>query len=152
MTTYLARHYDAALDVSGIGSREELERRQVDRIARALSVVLLAGGTPRRLGGDATDAELALDKKRARRTGHVFGQAIKQWTKKKVDLPLDDKVRSEGAQIDWPKWIEAHTAEINQQLRCLVTWALQNDEERWAKSAVVKLENELRWVSYAARE
>lgn len=152
MSTFLARHYDPALVIDGIGSREELESRQVERLARALSIAIIAGTTPRRLGGDATDEELAIDKKRARRAGHVLGQSLKQWTKRKPDLPHDSEVKREGAQIVWPKWLEEHCAEIRHQLRCVTTWAVQNNEERWGKSAVVYLENEMRWIEYALRD
>ena len=149
---YLARHYDPELDVSAIGSREEVELRQVERISRALSVVILAGTTPRRLGGDATDDELALDKKRARRAGHALGQSLKQWTKRRQQLPLDDKVRMEGAQISWEVWSSTHVNALEKELRCAATYALRSDEERWGKSAVVRLENELKWLQIALRD
>lgn len=152
MTSFLARFYDPELDVSPIESREELDRRQIERVSRALSVVIIAGMTPRRLGGDATDEELALDKKRARRAGHALGQSLKQWTKRKQNLPNDDGVRMEGAQINWESWAEAHISELQQQLRCVTTYALRSNEERWGKSAVVRLENELKWLQIALRD
>jgi hypothetical protein len=152
MSTFLSRFYDPALDISGIGSREELERRQLDRISRALSVAILAGTTPRRLGGDATDEELALDKKRARRAGHGLGQALKQWTKRKIDLPLDGDVRSEGAMLSWSTWKDRHLSALQYELRLVATWAVQKEEETWGKSAIVKLENELKWTDYAFRD
>lgn len=152
MPSFLAQHYDPELNLDAIGSREELETRQIARINRALSVTLLAGTTPRRLGGDATDEELAVDKKRARRCGHALGQSLKQWTKRKQDLPLDDSVRREGAQIKWTEWAEAHCVDIKNQLRCVATYAIRSDQERWGKSAVVRLENELKWLEFALRD
>lgn len=152
MSSFLARFYDPALPIEGIGSREEIERQVVERIVRALSVTIIAGTTPRRLGGDAMDDELAMDKKRARRFGHVLGQSLKQWTKKRPDLPLDKAVRIEGAQIKWETWKDKQCADIAAQLRLVATWSVQKDEEKWGKSAVVKLENELKWMEYAFRD
>lgn len=149
---FLARYYDAALDPPKVKDSAELERAEIERLSRALSVVVIAGSIPRRLGGDATDEDLALDTKRARRVGHALNGAIKGWTKKSPPLPVSDEIRREGAQIDWDVWRETHLTTINNQLRCLATWAIQNQQESWGKSAVVRLENEINWVTYALRD
>lgn len=151
-TQFLARFYDSELRLPKIESREALESAEVERLARSLAVVLMTGSIPRRLGGDATSEELAIDKKRAKRVGHAINQSLKGWIRKTPVLPLDAKIRQEGAQLDWKIWHEAHVAEVANQLRLISTWAIQNDEERWAKSAVVRLENELNWISYAMRD
>lgn len=152
MSSYLARHFDPALDVGGVGSREILEGEQVERIKRALSVILVCGSIPRRLGGDATPEELALDKKRARRTAHALKQSLHSWRKRPGELPIDDQVRTEGAQMKWEPWGEAHTMTLNNQLRVVSTYAITSGEEDWGKSAVVRLENEVNWISYALRD
>lgn len=152
MASYLARHFDPALEVPPAGSRAELEAAQIDRLRRSLSVIIICGSIPRRLGGDATPEELALDKKRARRVAHALNQSLKGWTKKKTELPADDQIRQEGAQIIWETWGEAHLADLGTHLRILATWAVTHGEEAWGKSAVVKLENEINWLSYALRE
>lgn len=150
-TNFLSRYFDPALTPPKVSSREELEQREVDRLTRALAVVIMAGSIPRRLGGDASDDELAKDKKRARRAGHALSQALKGWSKK-YDLPLDDKIRMEGAQIKWDDWLTVHVTKIQDELRCLATWAVLNNEERWGRSAVVNLENEINWLTYALRD
>lgn len=152
MPSYLARHYDPALEIDHIAAREDLEREQVDRLKRSLAIVLMASSIPRRLGADASDDELALDKKRARRTSHALKQALTGWSKRPGDLPMNDGIRIEGAQTSWQGWAEAHVASIKVQLRVVSTYAVKKDEEPWGKSAVVKLENEINWVTYALRD
>lgn len=152
MPSFLARYFDGSLDVTGVGSREELERRQVERISRALAVTIIAGTIPRRLGGDATDEELARDRKRARRASHALTQAYKGWSRKKVSPEVNDAIRTEGATIVWETWLESHMTALQAELRYLSTWAIKSNEERWGNSAVVRLENEINWVSYALRD
>lgn len=151
-TSFLARHHDPALDLDGVGPREELERGEVARLERALAVVIYAGSIPRRIGGEVSDEELALDKKRARRTGHALNQALRGWKKTRVNLEMSPEVKAEGAVIDWQRWGEAHLTELRNRLACLATWAIRNGEESWGKQAVVKLENEINWVEYALRD
>lgn len=154
MASYLARHFDPALtDLGeGFGSREELEAHQVERIKRALSVVIICGSIPRRLGADASPEELSLDKKRARRAAHALKQSLHSWKKRPGELPLTDEVRMDGAQLQWKSWIEAHDTNIANQLRIVSTYAITNGEEDWGKSAVVRLENESNWINYAFRD
>src|SRR5882724_11769921 len=98
MPGYLERYYDAGLDIKGIEAREEIERHQVERLKRSLSTIVMTGSIPRRLGPDVNDQELALDKRRARRAAHALKQALSSWSKRPGELPLDDRIRIEGAQ------------------------------------------------------
>lgn len=149
---FLQRYFDPELKPRA-ASREELETAEVERISRALSVVLLAGSIPRRLGGDASSEDLALDKKRAKRSAHALNQAMRGWVKKAFSLDTpSQEIRKEAAQIDWVQWREAHIIEVHNRLLLIATWGILNNEERWAKSAVVRLENELSWIGYALRD
>ena len=149
---FLEQHFDGDLSTNGVESREELERRQIERIERALSIILVAGVIPRRLGGDASDEELALDRKRARRAAHALTNSLKGWTRKSPKPPLNDKIRMDGAQLIWADWEAKHLAAVEHELRLCATWALRNEEIRWGRSAVVALTNELRWVSFSQRD
>lgn len=151
MASYLGQHFDAGLDVTGIRSREDLEERQVDRLKLALAVVLITSSIPRRLGSDATAEELALDKKRARRTAHALQKSLASWTKK-MELPMDDEIRAQGAQMNWTPWQEAFLSNLADQVRCVATWSVTHGEESWGKSAIVRLTNEQNWVTYALRD
>lgn len=150
--SFLQRFFDPALEPPQVESCEQLEAREIERITRSMSVTFLAGAIPRRLGAEATDAELALDARRAKRMGHALGQAVKGWTKKKVPLPLNDSLRVEGAQIVWEMWSEDHLVVIRNELRYLATWSILNDQEKWGRSCVVRLENEEGWIKHAMRD
>jgi hypothetical protein len=150
---YLGRYYDSGIALPRYENREAIERAEADRIARALAVVIVAGAMPRRLGGEATDDELKVDKRNARRLGHALQQALRGWTQKQVsDLAaLDDTIRREGATIEWDSFLQNHVSVINDRLRVIATWSIRKEERRWGRSAVVRLENELRWTQYAIR-
>lgn len=150
--TFLQRFFDPALEPPAVESSESLENHQIDRLARSQSVVILAGAIPRRLGAEATDIELALDRKRAKRMAHALGQSLKGWTKKNVPLPLTDELRMEGAQVVWESWASDHLVAIQAELRTLATWAVLHEQEKWGRSCVVRLENERNWVEHAMRD
>jgi hypothetical protein len=57
-----------------------------------------------------------------------------------------------GAQIVWATWVEAYIMIVQTELRIWATWAIVNDQEIWGRRAVVKLENELNWITYALRD
>lgn len=149
--TYLARHYDPALVVEEIGPRKTLEAGEVERLQRAMTVVLCAGSIPRRIG-DASDAELALDKKRSRRVLHALNQSYRGWTNKAPKLKATPEIKSEGAVINWTAWREEHLTIVRHRLRVLTTWAVRAEEEAWGKQCVVKLENEIGWIEYSLRD
>lgn len=151
MTSYLGEHYDPGLDISRIKSREELEDRQINRISRELAVILVTLSIPRRLGADADETELAIDKKRARRVAHALSKALTGWTKRPPQVTVDDEIRRLGAQLNWTSWQPAVTGTIEEQRRCVATYAIRSGQERWGKSAIVRLNNELKWVEYALR-
>jgi len=148
---YLERHFDSGIDTSGVESREYLETEELERISQLLATVIFAGSIPRRLGGDATDEELALDKKRARRVAHALQSSIKGWTKR-YTLPDSQEIRRAGAQLDWERFRIEHATKAQERLRLLATWAIHNEQDRWGRSAVVRLENELKWVDWALRD
>jgi hypothetical protein len=149
--SYLARHYDPALAVEKVGPRETLEKGEIERLQRAMTVVLFAGSIPRRIG-DASDEELALDKKRSRRVLHALNQSFRGWTKATPYLEATKEIKAEGAVINWVAWREEHLTIVRHRLRVLTTWAVRAEEEAWGKQVVVKLENEIGWIEYALRD
>lgn len=149
-TEYLNRYFDPELTPPKT-TIADLTNRQVDRLTKALVVVIHAGSIPRRLGGEATDIDLALDRKRARRVGWSVKQSLNGWSKKAPKLPIDEELRIIGAQLIWSSWYEEYMTTLTNETRLVVTWSILNDEQRWGRSAVVKFENEQNWVSYAMR-
>lgn len=148
---FLERYFDPELEPPTT-TMKELEAAQVVRLGRALVVVIHAGSVPRRLGGEASDIDLAMDKKRARRVSHAVKQSLHGWQKTGYKLPSDDELRVEGAQLIWATWYEAYMTTMLNETRLLVTWSIRNDQRRWGRSAVVRFENERNWVSYAMRD
>jgi len=150
-TQFLTRYFDPGLDTIKT-SIKELESAQLLRLDRALVVVIHAGSIPRRLGGEATDQDLAIDRKRARRMAWAIKQSKTGWSKRNGKMPEDPELRIEGAQLIWPEWYAAYTTTLASEATAAITWAVRNDEQRWGRSAVVKFDNELNWVSYAMRD
>jgi len=147
---YLERFYDSGLRLPRNATKQSLTERQVARISRAAALVFVAGSLKRRID-DATAEDLALDKRRVRRVDHALRQSIIGWTRKIPRIVTDAEIQREGAQLEWEPFLEAHLTQINTELRLLATWAIRNDEARWGRTAVVNLENEIRWMSYAMR-
>ena len=148
---YLAAYYDP-----GIGVRAEnpveIVRVERERLYTLYFVALAASQIPKRIGGEATQEELRADKKRCHRIAHVARMSFGRWGgelagKKEPDL------KKEAAQIDWDKWWEAHQVALRNRITALANWGLAQDKEgqKWTKSAVQRLENELSWLTYAMR-
>jgi len=151
-TSFLERYFDPALVPLADFDRERLILGESVRIVRFLTPVIIAGRIPRRLGGEATSEELALDKKRGRRAAHALRQSHVSWTKDEPVIELNDLTKRTGAQLEWDPWSRDHALSVMRSLRTLSTWAIINDDRRWGRSAVVYLENELRWITYALRD
>jgi len=149
---FVERWYDAGLAIPNAITRDSLVSSEIERITTALTLVIVVGSIPRRLGGEATDSELALDKKRAKRVNWVLEQSLSGWTKKRAKIQITAEIQREGAQLEWGQFIPAHLTQLNSELALVATWAIQNEETRWGRSAVVNLENEIRWLLYAMRD
>jgi hypothetical protein len=149
---YLARHFDADTEVAPDLTSEVIRGNQIGRLSRQLAVVLYASSIPRRLGGDADDDELKMDKKRGRRTAHALSQSLKAWAGRIPALTADDEIKRAGAQLDWDRWRQEHFVDLKSDMTAIATWGLRGGDERFAKTAIVRMENELSWISYALRE
>lgn len=151
-TGYLARWFDGGLDLPEDLTEQVIRADEIGRLTRTLSIVLWTTGLPRRLG-DVTDEELALDKKRARRTAWALSQALRAWAgNRRPGIKASEEIRIAGAQLLWPQFKAEHSAQVNERLRIVSTWALMTDNADIGKRAVVKLNNELSWVDYALRD
>ena len=150
--TFLSRWYDAGLEIPPDLSEEVVTGDEIGRLTKHLAVVIYAASISRRLGGDASDEEMALDKKRGRRTAHALSQSLRGWAGRVPTLKADDEIRRLGAQMDWIKFREEHAADVLLRLRTISTWAMQTDNEKFGKTAAVKYQNELGWVGYALRD
>ena len=130
---------------------KSLVEDEIDRITYFLILVVIANEIPRRLGGDASDPELAADKRRCRRVGWALRQSLALWgVDREPDLSCDEEMRKEGIQMIWLDYRIEHSAQVNEARRYLATWALDRDPD-WGRIAIRNLTKELNWVTYALR-
>jgi len=151
--SFLTLYYDPALEVGREDTRASLIAAEAERLSRQYAVMMHATTIPRRLGPDASSEELAADKKRARRAAHVFEQCYLAWTKRKtVQKQKDEALLQEGATLIWDNWWGEHQLYLNRRVVYVVTWCEKiSSDARWTKTAVVRLQNEHRWLEYAMR-
>lgn len=145
----LDRHFDPALDVDLALGAEALTATEVTRLQGELAIARVAAAFPRRLS-EATREELALDKKRSRRVAHALDQSLRAWGGSERE-PTEEEQRA-GAQVDWPAWWEEREPLIAARLRYVTTWAKKSGNLRFGKTAVVRLSQEVEWLSYALRD
>jgi hypothetical protein len=148
---YLERHFDPLATVPEL-SAKEWELREIERITLALAKVVIAGEVHARLGEGATRSELAQDKRRARRIAHALGSSLYAWQRKTPKLPSDETIKIAGAQLTWDTFVPEHCATAQAELRMMASWAILNNERRWGRSIVTRIENEISWLEYAVRE
>jgi hypothetical protein len=148
----LERFYDSGLVLPDSLDRREITNYEVDRIARAFAIISYAGILPRRLGNEVTDFELSLDKRRARRVAHALVQASRGWRTTEPKIVNNEDVRIAAIHLNWEAFGPAHTTSVHNRMRMVATYAFKNDDLRWSKSALTRLENEINWVSYALRD
>jgi|SRR5215471_515740 len=137
------------MEVPGDETKTKITSEEVERLSKLLSVAQAAELMTRRVGPDATDAELTADKKRCRRIAHVATKLLGSWGCKR---PQKFDVAREAAIVDWPRWWQDHKIWLDNRRRYVATWSQKGGDERWAKSALVRLTNESSWIEYALRD
>jgi len=150
--SFLAEWFDPGLEV-GTEKPKDIEHEECERLARQLAIVAAAGEIPRRIGADADSEELATDKRRSKRVAHVLRQSYLAWAGKHVNgLPNGDEISKEAAQLDWEAWGKEQEVWLTNRMHYIVTLVHKNNgDEKFAKSAVVRLRNEVSWLRYALR-
>ena len=145
-------YYDDGIFLPDGISRETLESSEGERINRFLAIITVTGSVPRRLGGEATDQELSLDKKRSRRVCHVLRQTLLYWEQESEEIEPNEDMRREGIQLEWLSFASDYVLKLDTSRRRIATWAIQNDEEAWGAAAIRRLEAELHWMEHALRD
>lgn len=149
-TAFLTRYFDPNLEIPKKTTTKDLEAAQVARLSRSLVVVEHTGEVARRLE-EATAEDQAIDRKRAKRVAHAIRQSLAGW-QKNAKLPSGEALRLEGAQLVWDSWMQAYLVSLNNEAKRIATWAILNEEQKWGRSAIVKIDNEMNWISYAMRD
>jgi len=151
---YLAQWVDPALEIEAGESAKKITEEEVERLLRLNAIAAAAGHIPRRIGEDASSRDLALDKKRCRRIAHVTLQLASSWSGKDPRLlKKEHDVLQEAAVMNWLTWWQSHQIWLLNRRKYIVTWSSrQPGQEKWCKSAIVKLNNETQWLEYALRD
>ena len=145
--------YDPQLEVDITRKPAELEQEEIARIQNSAVLIMFTMSVPRRLGEDASEGDLANDKRRCKRILHVLRAAMKQWAK--VEEPKwrkptagDEKA---GVSLDWDTWYAEQDTYLQNRRIYIATYGLARGEKSWANSAVSRLTNEISWLKYAMR-
>lgn len=147
-SSFLLALYDPAIAV-GDETPNALRDEEYDRLILLLSVATAAAAIPRRLGADASSDELADDKKRCKRIAHVARQCLVAMGHSNAQ---PRSLSKEAAQVRWEVWWERQQATLLDRQKYIACWALVHEaDSAWAKSAIVRLQNELSWLAYAMR-
>ena len=128
---------------------EQLAAEEIERLQKICAILSTTLAIPRRLS-QASSTELALDKKRARRTLHACSKSLAAWGGEEREPT--DKEKISGAQLIWELFWDEGIAWLENRVRYVATWGKQASEQKFAKSSIVKLENELRWLKFAMRD
>lgn len=150
---FLQGYVDRAITVRPEDSAVALAAAEVERLQRLVAVFRTAAAHPRRLGGEAWPEELALDKKRAKRLAHAAEHVLRDWGGEPVEWEEASKV---AATLNFESWWHDHEAWLRARQCYVATWCQRygdnNGDLRWGKSAIVRFNNELKYLSYAMRE
>jgi len=148
---FLQQFIDPGLRVSKSDTPESLAQKEIERLQELHAIAIASMNIPRRLGGDATDEELANDKRCGRRVAHVAAQCLRAWgTEPK---PISKNISRAAAQVRWSRWMAEHLLYLDQRMRYIATWQYKTGkDEKWAKSSLVRLGNEQRWLEYSLRD
>lgn len=146
----LAHYYDPGL--TGAHTRDVLVGEDRAALQVLIAICESALAMRRRLGGDATSAELANDKKTARRLRHCFLKSLLAWGGQEIDAgPPRLEVRRLAAVANWKHIVDQRHQWILSRYAPYATLAIDAGQEQWGYSVLNRLNNELSWLDYAIR-
>jgi hypothetical protein len=108
---------------------------------------------PRRLGGDATSDELAIDKKLSNRMAHMGQDAAFRWGGEPGEWgalegdEFEPEERSAAAVLDWFEWVPAQAQAMLRDDTAMAVWALAATDARvkgWQRKRAVVVRDGLR--------
>jgi hypothetical protein len=155
----LVPYFDESIHINMADTAKRIEARNRHRLRHDIDVWIHVRTIPRRLGFDADNLELAMDKKTSRRVEHALKNSLKLWggTHKGYNPNGSGPISREAAQMDAKKWLKRQCKRIKREQRYIATWALQlheNDTQylRWANKAIWRLGNEIELIKSALRD
>lgn len=142
-------YIDPTVDTTGL-TKERLQELHGLRLRGIEALARAAGNAKRRLGPDATPAQLAADKKLCRSLAHRFMQLRGMWLQDDWSKALrmvsmaDPSVAVGDAGVVWERFARDELERVNRSLREVATWGVKAGPQGWiwAKQRVVLLERE----------
>jgi hypothetical protein len=143
---YVARNITVSAGELASWSTGLVEAEQQARLSRE------ATAWPRRLGQDASAAELARDKKLARRMRHAFLRVLDEWGgDTEMQAGPQDELRRAAAVMQWDAYVQNHQRQLEALRAGVATYAHAAGERKWGNRAVHLFTMELEAVRYASR-
>jgi hypothetical protein len=165
----LEQYADPSFQVPDTWTKESLSIVECKRLSKNALMARYACDVKRRLGPDATAAELSSDKKLARRIAHTYltlwGRFVlskhapfpaeicpvdlhppRNWQSLYVRAAIEGEIRSAAATVIWPEWWEELQPRIQARRMVIASFALLNDQPSWGYRYVISLSDELHWV------
>lgn len=136
----LPASWDAARHATGEG-----------QLAAAHAAALgVAAAMPRRLGGGATAAQLAADKRQARRMAHAVAQAASEWGAT-VPGQVSAEAQRMGAQLDLAVWHAERLAYLRARRTWVATVCVHLGKREIGNRYVQRYTNEINRLQWAVR-
>lgn len=141
---YVDRYLAEGDPVDDLGNLIQEKFREVVGFHKGFKWAL---GIPRRLGGDATGAELSEDKKVLKKLIYLYANLTERWALNGIELdrPSDDvppSAQAFGAQVRFPAWITEQIIVVEAEKVEMTTAALHSNDRRAANKVVAALDQE----------
>ena len=134
------------------GNRRQLIKEDQAELQVLVALCDYALAMPRRLGADATSAELAKDKKTAKRLGHCFRKSLEAWGGKEVSRGARKaEARQLAAVARWDRVAEDRRQYLLSRFAPYATLAIDTNQKSWGYHILNLLNVELGWIDYAIR-
>lgn len=133
---------------------DRVRDEEVARLIRGGTVAALAAAIPRRLGQDASPAELARDKKLARRMASVCSRVGREWIDGRFPTykQPDAEMRAAAAQVDWGEWAEETSEHLERRRTYVATLCKATGQRQFGNRAMHLYQMELDALAYALRK
>jgi hypothetical protein len=157
MPAFLEQFVDQGLAPDPEWTPEQEEATQQARLEKLCLITLHAKSIKRRLGGDASPAELTADKKLAKQVHNRFAtcygfygepndtntiEALYAEAETDENQELWQEVTREGAQIDWAKFWLNHALYLKTHIRIVATNAYKLGKKKDGNRLCNRLKNE----------
>lgn len=165
----LAQYADPGFEIPEKWTRDSLTVVEARRLARFGLQACYAAEVPRRIGGDASSAELAADKKLSKRIAYVY---LTLWQRlilsQRAPLPLEecpehlipptnwkhyylvasgvDDVRQVGSTVEWVSWWNDVRPRLEARRMMMASFSTTREEWSWGYQIIGSLTNEIDWI------